>query len=88
MIKPFHKLTYQEFLWLVKEKATWQEIEKDFPQPLWCSYHGALHGQMGCWSLVTFENYKITHEFQCLRCDCVTLGYFQNKIIGICGINR
>ena len=72
MIKPFHKLSKQEFLWLVAEKTTYGEIEKDFPQPTWCFYHQATRGMMGCWSLVNFSSgfSMVANRNYCKSCDC------------------
>jgi hypothetical protein len=71
MIKYYHELKKEEFLWLVEEKTTYSEVEKDFPQPPWCSYHQATFGIMGCWSLTDWESgySTVTGEDFCKTCD-------------------
>lgn len=72
MIKHFHELTNQEFLWLVKEGITYAELNQDFPQPLWCDYHQAVFGMMGCWTLTNFSSghSRVRGEDSCRDCDC------------------
>jgi len=66
MIKYFHELTEQEYKELVDKGATWEELERDYPQPPWCNYPEATRGIMGCWALVGFE---VTGENFCKNCD-------------------
>ena len=66
-VKYFHKLTRKEFKKLCKEKLTWEDCAKRYPQPVWCHYPDALRGVMGCWSLVGF---MVTDEDYCKNCDC------------------
>jgi len=70
MIKYYHELRKEEYLWLVKEGTTYAELEKDFPQPSWCEYPQATSGLMGCWSLIDFESgySRVTGVFFCLGC--------------------
>jgi hypothetical protein len=67
MLKYFHQLRPEEYLWLVKEGTTWGELQQSFPQPPWCTYPQAVYGLMGCWSLVGF---MVTGKEYCLKCDC------------------
>lgn len=66
MIKYFHKLTKDEFQSLVERKLTYEQIAKDYPQPIWCGYPDATCGVMGCWSLVSF---MVTGKKYCKNCD-------------------
>ena len=68
MIKYFHRLTKKEFEALYRKKLTWGEIAKDYPQPKWCGYPGALDGIMGCWSLTA---QMVTGKAYCKNCDCL-----------------
>jgi len=67
MIKPFHKLTRMEFDKLVEQGITWEEMAQLYPQPVWCSYPGAVEGAMGCWKLMDFQ---IKSRMSCTGCDC------------------
>ena len=67
MIKYFHELTKEEFGELLKEKLTWEECAKLYPQPEWCEYPEAVCGEMGCWSLMY---HKVTGKEFCKGCDC------------------
>ncbi len=71
MIKYYHQLKKEELLWLMKEGNTYREVEKDFPQPPWCSYHQATFGMMGCWSLTCFTSgySMVTGKDFCKTCD-------------------
>jgi len=71
MIKYFHELRKEEHEWLIKEGITLDEIEKDFPQPPWCSYPHAIV-RFGCWSLTDFSSgySAVTGEDFCRGCDC------------------
>ena len=71
MLKYYHELRREEFLWLAKEKNTWGEIEQDFPQPPWCSYHQAIRGLAGCWSLIHWKDgySMVTGKDFCKTCD-------------------
>ncbi len=66
MIKYYNELRKEEFQWLIKEGVTFGELLKDFPQPPWCNYPGAINGFMGCWSLV---GHKVTGEADCQDCE-------------------
>jgi hypothetical protein len=69
-IKYFHELTGKEVDDMLKtypKNATYKDIEKDYPQPSWCSYPGAINGSMGCLSL--FYQY-VTGEDYCKKCEC------------------
>ena len=70
MIKYFHELKKEEIEEILKKyppDATYKDIEKDYPQPKWCTYPGAINGVMGCWSL--FYQY-VTGEDYCKSCEC------------------
>lgn len=74
MIKYFHELTKEEFDKLLKEKITWGECAKRYPQPKWCAYPEAIQGAMGCWSLMDVVDespigIKISRKY-CRKCDC------------------
>lgn len=66
MIKYFHELTKDEFDELVAKKMTWGECAKLYPQPTWCGYPGAVAGEMGCWSLMSFS---IKGPPSCFGCE-------------------
>ena len=66
MIKYFHKLTRDEFKELCKDKPTWAEVSRDYPQPEWCSYPDAVQGMLGCWSLIDFKVYGRNY---CKHCE-------------------
>jgi len=71
MIKYFHELTEKEFNALQQTNMTWAQCAIKYPQPPWCGYPDAIHGKMGCWGLVWFDNGKckvIGEEF-CKNCD-------------------
>lgn len=67
MIKYFHELTQEEYQKLVEQKYTYDQLAKDYPQPVWCAYPNATEGIMGCWSLMGF---MVTGEDCCKSCDC------------------
>jgi len=69
MIKYFHQLRYEEFLWLIAEGTTWDELRASFPPPPWCKEPDVLH-PLGCWSLLTFDNgrCRVNEEF-CRQCE-------------------
>ena len=72
MIKPYIELTKDEFDALLENKnLTWADLERDYPQPDWCSYPHATRGALGCWSLIDFNGYheKISRNY-CRKCDC------------------
>lgn len=66
MIKYFHELTEAEFNETCVGKMTNAEVERDYPQPIWCSYPEATRGVMGCWSLIYF---MVTGCDYCKNCD-------------------
>ena len=68
MIKYFHELTEEEYQTIVDSGKfpLMKDFEKEYPQPVWCSYPDALYGKMGCWSLVGF---KIKTEKDCKICE-------------------
>lgn len=66
MIKYFHELWEQEIQWLIKEGTTYANLDRDFPQPPWCGYPGALHGMFGCWPL-WYTNIKSIED--CKNCE-------------------
>ncbi len=73
MIKYFHELTKAEFNELLKTKTSWEPCAKDYPQPIWCSYPDAVCGEMGCWSLMSFNKDGtnwVTGRKYCKGCDC------------------
>ena len=72
MIKYLHELSKEEFLWLVSEYTTYEELGRDFPQPPWCNYYKAHEGCWGCWSLNNFDTgrSRVTGEDFCKKCDC------------------
>ncbi len=51
-MKYFHELTEEDFLALMANNITWNELSEIHPQPKWCQYFKALDGPLGCWSLV------------------------------------
>ena len=65
MIKYFHELKKEEYQWLIAEGTTWNEVEKDFPQPPWCKEYRAI-AILGCWSLTGL---MVTGEDYCKNCD-------------------
>lgn len=69
----FHELSQSKVDELVNSHKTWGDIMEEFKQPEWCSYHNALEGELGCWSLVDIRQgglrEKISPEF-CKDCDC------------------
>lgn len=65
--KPFHELTKTKFAEICKEKITWEECSRRYPQPSWCAYPEAICGIMGCWSLMDF---MVTGRDYCKKCDC------------------
>lgn len=67
MIKYFHELTEAEYKEKVDGKLTYAECDRDYPQPVWCGYHNATWGLLGCWSLTDF---LVTGEGYCKNCDC------------------
>lgn len=67
MKKYFHELTDAEWEALKKSDITWGECAKEYPQPIWCDYPGALEAEMGCWSLVYRTG--VSREY-CKTCDC------------------
>ena len=67
MTKFFHQLSKDEFKEILKEKITWGECAKRYPQPKWCSYPQAVQGLMGCGSLMDF---LVTGRNYCKTCDC------------------
>ena len=67
MIKYFHELTEDEFKEILRQKITWGECAKEYPQPVWCGYPDAVAGVMGCWSLMDFKVYG--RNF-CKHCEC------------------
>lgn len=69
MIKYFHELTRKEHDDLVKQRITYAQVEKDYPQPEWCMYPHATQGMMGCWSLVSL---KVKSKQDCDNCDMNT----------------
>lgn len=68
--KYWHELSEDEISVLLNTGTTWGEIVEKYKQPDWCTYHQALMGAMGCWSLTAIEiRPKISREF-CKNCDC------------------
>jgi hypothetical protein len=68
MIKYFHELTEKEFQVLVEKKYTYEQLKKDYPQPIWCGYPEATSGALGCWSLELLDG-RISRKF-CKTCGC------------------
>lgn len=71
--KYWHEIPQEEIETLIKEGATNQYIIDNYKQPDWCTYHEALMGRMGCWSLTDNTpdglRTKISETF-CSTCDC------------------
>ena len=67
-MKPyFHELTDEQYEELKTSGATWGDVLRDYSQPDWCEYPGALDGVMGCWSLISRK--PVSSEY-CKDCDC------------------
>jgi hypothetical protein len=66
MIKYFHELTKRE---INKLEGTVEQVSKDYPQPDWCEYPGAVAGAMGCWSLMLGIIHKKGKAY-CVNCEC------------------
>jgi hypothetical protein len=66
--KYFHELTDEEYKELIIDKSlTINDVMEQFSQPDWCTYPGALRGEMGCWSLI--DRQVINREY-CEKCEC------------------
>lgn len=70
-MKLFHKASNLQIERLFERKATIADLKKEFEQPKWCAYDGALDGKFGCWSLMDIYGLrkKISPKF-CSNCDC------------------
>jgi hypothetical protein len=72
-VKYWHQISQEEIVDLIEKGTTNQYIVDNYKQPEWCSYHEALMGQLGCWSLVDNTpdglRTKISESF-CSNCDC------------------
>jgi hypothetical protein len=66
LVRPFHELTREEFTALCETEMTWTECAERYPQPSWCSYPGAVMGEIGCWSLMDF---RISGPDSCSSCE-------------------
>jgi hypothetical protein len=68
MIKYFHQLTEQEFLQIryLNINITYEELERLYPQPVWCTYPQAIYGILGCHSLTT---HRVINETYCNTCN-------------------
>ncbi len=65
----FHEITKDEWADLVKKKMTWEEVAKEYPQPEWCKYPGAVRDMFGCWSLTDTDiRLKISRKY-CKTCE-------------------
>ena len=63
----FHEISATEFRFRELRGDSWEDVQRDYQQPGWCEYPGALDGMMGCWSLVGL---KVTGEDYCKSCEC------------------
>ena len=54
--KNFYRLSNKRklavFQYAVLRRWSWKRLYKYYKQPSWCNYPEALHGKMGCWTLV------------------------------------
>lgn len=68
MTKPFfhEAVDKQKFDDMAETGKTWGDVMREYEQPSWCTYNGALEGQMGCWSLISF---KIKDKDSCKGCE-------------------
>jgi hypothetical protein len=71
MIKYFHELRHEEYMWLIQEENTWGEVAVDFPGPAWCKEQGNVVDGLGCWSLIAFQDGHscVTGEDFCKNCE-------------------
>jgi len=74
----FHELTESE-QHVVGDVMTWQQVDRQYSQPPWCSYHEALNPALGCWSLT---GHKIHAESDCVECPLYQAGQTLGKILG------
>lgn len=70
-MKYLHSASNAQINKLLESQVTIGEMQKQYQQPPWCSYPGALDGEMGCRSLMDLDGLrkKISPRF-CRSCDC------------------
>lgn len=84
--KNFLKLTNkrkdQVIVYGIKRGWKWGTLYKYYKQPTWCSYKGALHGELGCWSLMGWgmETKKDLYIRKCNSCELSNY-YINNGIL-------
>ncbi len=57
---------------VLHSRLTWGQFMRRYRQPPWCSYHEALRGDYGCWSLLSLygEDQRVRSEADCVGCEC------------------
>lgn len=68
MAQIWHQLTKREQEAVLKSRITVGAFMKQYRQPYWCGYPGALESVMGCWSLMTPK--LIKNRKSCTGCEC------------------
>jgi hypothetical protein len=65
MIKYFHELNYNEHFDIYNKMMSWNHVQKNYPEPPWCSNEHAVQGLMGCENLMMG---RIKSEIDCQEC--------------------
>jgi hypothetical protein len=81
-LNPARKKTV--FAYAAKRKWTWDIFYKHYKQPPWCTYHEALRGQWGCFTLVGVGDFssKLNYKEKCRSCECSIHNEEYKKLYG------